>query len=78
MSKSYKKHLETTPNFKPIVYICAPYRGDKEKNGNMLFGVRLTRICAEQSPLLHTCFSRLWMMRIKSIEGMRCLWTLSS
>ena len=32
MSKSYKKHLETTPNFKPIVYICAPYRGDKEKN----------------------------------------------
>lgn len=32
MSKSYKKHLETTPNFKPIVYICAPYRGEKEKN----------------------------------------------
>ena len=32
MSKSYKKHLETTPNFKPIVYICAPYRGDKERN----------------------------------------------
>lgn len=34
MSKSYKKHLETTPNFKPIVYICAPYRGDKERNVN--------------------------------------------
>lgn len=32
MGKSYKKLLETTPNFKPIVYICAPYRGDKEKN----------------------------------------------
>ena len=32
MGKSYKKLLETTPNFKPIVYICAPYRGEKEKN----------------------------------------------
>lgn len=32
MSKSHKKHLATTPNFKPIVYICAPYRGNKEKN----------------------------------------------
>lgn len=54
MSKSYKKHLEMTPNFKPVVYICIPYRGDTEKNVATLFGVRLTRICMEQSSSLHT------------------------
>lgn len=31
MSKTYKKHLEN-PRFRPLVYICAPYSGDKESN----------------------------------------------
>lgn len=31
MSKTYKKLLEKT-NFKPLVYLCAPYSGDKEGN----------------------------------------------
>ena len=31
MSKTYKKHLEN-PNFRPLVYICAPYSGNKERN----------------------------------------------
>lgn len=33
MSKTYKKHLEN-PNFRPLVYICAPYSGDKDSNIN--------------------------------------------
>lgn len=31
MSKTYKKHLEN-PNFRPLVYISAPYSGDREFN----------------------------------------------
>ncbi|HIH8003355.1 TPA: hypothetical protein ACYSZF_001535 [Streptococcus suis] len=31
MSKTYKNHLEN-PNFRPLVYICAPYSGNKERN----------------------------------------------
>lgn len=31
MSKTYKKHREN-PNFRPLVYICAPYSGDRELN----------------------------------------------
>lgn len=31
MSKTYKKQFEN-PNFRPLVYICAPYSGDKEGN----------------------------------------------
>lgn len=32
MSITYKKHLATNPNFKPLVYICAPYGGNKVAN----------------------------------------------
>lgn len=32
MSKTYKKMIKTNPDFKPLVYICAPYKGDTESN----------------------------------------------